>query len=380
MRDWDLRGAQSGGTVGQQAVSVPGPGKRTLTEQLPVPPVQAKAAVGTTGDAAEREASGAAAPASGATAPTSWKPDGEPPRVEQFPPDILAALQEAAEVAETGASATAKGPTPPAEVPGDGGKTEDKDGAAAATGIATTISVDRFVGEAKKIQSKWGELTAEQRAGGLGKAANAELTNANVPATDSRLADGMGVKGGQFVFQAWTLEMSKPNFSAPTIDDEKSSTLASQIYHEARHAEQWHLMARLLGGKGKTAAQIVAATQIKADIAADAVKKPIAAGGAEAKTADSFYQSVYGTGKPHREATLKELFKTGDANTKAQQAYDASSKDPKATPETKAAALKKWQDSYQAFMAAHAVYKALPEEADAFKTGGAVESKYKAKP
>ena len=110
------------------------------------------------------------------------------------------------------------------------------------------------------------------------------------------------------------------------------------------------------------------------------MKKPIAAGGAEAKEADSFYQSVYGTGKAHREATLKELFKAGDANTKAQQAYDACSKDPKATPETKAAALKKWQDAYQAFIAAHAVYKALPEEADAFKTGGAVESKYKAKP
>jgi len=376
MRDWESRGVQGTGAVTPQAVSIPGPGKRTLTEQLTVQPVQAKAAVGTT--------AGEAGAASGEAASPAWKPEGEPPRVEQFPHDVLVALQDAAEAVEgSGATeANAKAPTPPADVPGAGGKADDKDtgGAAAATGIATTISVDRFVGEAKKVQSKWGELTAEQRAGGLGKAANAELASANVPATDSRLADGMGVKGGQFAFQDWTLEMSKPNFSVATIDDEKSASLASQIYHEARHAEQWHRMARLLAGKGKTAGQIVTETQIKADVAADAVKKPIAAGGAEAKEADSFYQSAYGTGKAHREATLKELFKTGDANTKAQQAYDASAKDPTATAETKAAALKKWQDAYTAFTAAVTVYKALPEEADAYKTGGAVESKYKAKP
>ena len=342
MRDWESRGAQGGGTAVQQDVSVSGPGKRTLTEQLPVPAIS------------------------------------EPPRVEQFSPDLRAAMQAASEANADGGAT--KAPTLPAEVPAAGGKPEDKAGAAVATGIATTISVDRFVGEAKKMQSKWSELTAEQRAGGLGTAANAELTTANVPATASRLADGMGVKGGQFAFQDWTLEMTKQNFSAPTISDEKSASLASDIYHEARHAEQWHRMARLLAGKGKTAAQIATETQIKADIAADAVKKPIAASGAEAKEADSFYQSVYGTGTAHREATLKELFKTGDANTKAQQAYDVTSKNPKATAESKAAALKLWQDAYQAFIAAHAVYKALPEEADAFKTGGAVESKYKAKP
>jgi hypothetical protein len=139
----------------QEAVSVPGPGKRTLTEQLPVQPVQAKAAVGTAGDAAERNTGGAAAPAAGAAALPSSKPDGEPPRVEQFPPDVLAALQEAAEAAETAGASAAKGPTLPADVPGAGGKPQDKDtgGAAAATGIATTISVDRFVGEAKKIKA-----------------------------------------------------------------------------------------------------------------------------------------------------------------------------------------------------------------------------------
>ena len=57
--------------------------------------------------------------------------------------------------------------------------------------------------------------------------------------------------------------------------------------------------------------------------------------------------------------------------------YDALAKDPKADPKAKAAAFKKWQDAYAAWKVSYDKYRALPEEADAWKIGGKTRAGYK---
>jgi hypothetical protein len=70
------------------------------------------------------------------------------------------------------------------------------------------------------------------------------------------------------------------------------------------------------------------------------------------------------------------LPKLGEARAKAQAAYEKLAGDSKAKEEDKKAAKEAWVKSYNDWKKTYDLYKALPEEADAWKVGGAVTAKY----
>ena len=111
--------------------------------------------------------------------------------------------------------------------------------------------------------------------------------------------------------------------------------LLDTVYHEARHSEQWWRQARERAGLGATAAQIVGVMGIPQAIADKAVADPIQQCDKSQYEAEAWYQSVYGSGAAHRDTTLSDI-----------------------------------DHHYQD-------YRNLPEEKDAWATGGEVTDEYK---
>jgi len=297
------------------------------------------------------------------------------------------------------------------------------------TGMAKATAITRFTGAAKAIQDDWGKKTPAQRADALGALANQELKKADSHPCNIDATKDLGTSNGQFSFNTWTLDINKTIMSIPTVTKERMAEILNTMYHEARHSEQWFRAARWLAGGGWTASQIEAKMGITTAAAAAAVKKPLKPLGKAAKffrskeyvkkhekkieEAAEWYNSVYGTKAAHRKETYDKLKSTRTALDQAaaklktkgaevQQAMEASDKAgedyAKAGLTDKPAALTKWEAAYAkweqksneyatletkynqcitAANAAHAQYKALPEEADAWKVGGKVEEAYK---
>lgn len=143
---------------------------------------------------------------------------------------------------------------------------------------------------------------------------------------------------GQFNFATWSMGLGKTPFDPTTYEAghvADHADLLDTVYHEARHSEQWFRQARERAGLGATAAQIVETIEIPQAIADAAVANPITQCDKSQYEAEAWYQSVYGSGAAHRDATLSDV-----------------------------------QTHYED-------YKNLPEEADAWKTGGEVTDAYK---
>jgi Domain of unknown function (DUF4157) len=242
------------------------------------------------------------------------------------------------------------------------------------TGIGATVAVGRFVTAAKKIQGDWAKLKPADRASGMAKASNDELTAVGVPAVDPRLEDIQ--EAGRLNFREWALRLGKPPFSKTTVNDAEAASMADTVYHESRHAEQWHRMARVQAGKGKKPQEIANEMQIPPKIAADAATKPLDSGKKEGAEAQGFYDSVYGKDAAYRNKVLTDLRTKGEARQKAQAEYEKIVADPKGTPEKTQAAKDAWVKAYNEWKSVYNDYTALPEEADAWKVGGAVTNKY----
>lgn len=269
---------------------------------------------------------------------------------------------------------------------------DDKKPVETETGLATTVSIGRFVGAARSVQTDWAKLDKNARAKGLGDAANAELSAASVPGTGMKV-ENLGTRDGELQFQTWDLALGEAKFSQPTLTDDDAAAVSNTVYHEARHAEQWHRMARIQAGKGQTAEQIATDMFLPKKVAEDAAGKALKGDTKEAKEGAQWLESVYGTNAAARNTTLGDLGTKGAAVETARQAYDKLSADyntinadAAATDEAKiaafdaaTAAFKAWDDAYKAFDVTYKAYRALPEEQDAWAVGGKVEDAYKAK-
>ncbi|MEO7732327.1 MAG: hypothetical protein ABIY55_15260 [Kofleriaceae bacterium] len=352
-------GEGAGGTV-QRSV---GPGKQTLTSQLPV---QHKPAEGSS------HAPGVAA--------ASEEGAELPPRVESLPgmAELLAsgdaALATTARPAAPEQAAPRQAPAAPQQVPP--GAPAAAAAAPAVTGIESQVAIDRFVAAGHAVQTDWATLTPQQRADHFGAAANAELTQVRVPTAAVALSASLGAAAGELDFPTWTLNLGTTAFSAASVTDATAGAMANTVYHETRHAEQWHRMARVRAGAGVTAADVATQMGIPARVATSAFGQPLSGGGQDATEGNAWYQSVYGTGAAARGTVLQNVLRLAAASQQAQAAYDRVNADPAATPAAKQAAQTAWVAAYNALQPAYAAYRALPEEADAFRAGDAAGAAY----
>ena len=135
----------------------------------------------------------------------------------------------------------------------------------------------------------------------------------------------------------WAIHLGDEPYKMEVADFANADQQAwqiSSVYHEARHAEQWFRMARERIGLGATVEQTATQMGIPSWVVDWAALDPITQCDASQYESEQWYQSVYGEGRAHRENVLSDT----TAN------YDA--------------------------------YRALPEEADAWKTGDAVTQEY----
>jgi uncharacterized protein (DUF433 family) len=172
------------------------------------------------------------------------------------------------------------------------------------SGLAEEEEIEAFAGAARGvIEGDWATKTSEERADALLARINERLDAANVPRV-GKVIQNLGGHAGRFAFSLWAIRFNQPTLESETFTDDQAAALASTVYHEARHAEQWYRMAQMLAGQGRTAAEIAYGMGIPNRIAVAAVANPLASGSMEALIADGWYQSVYGTGRAHRERVL----------------------------------------------------------------------------
>ena len=238
------------------------------------------------------------------------------------------------------------------------------------TGLAQKSAINQFVGAAKKAEADWANLkTSNERADALLKPVNQQLIAAGVPACQKNIKDI--VSKGQFDPRTWTIILSQRDLQKPTLTHEEAEDIAETVYHEARHAEQNHMMARMMAGKGKSSEEIQIQLQIPPNIASDAASKPLKPGSMEALIAEGWYESKYGSQAAYRVQVLKQA-KAKKEELKVNEAEDEFNKNPTAANKAKKEAVRKQFEATPEFKR----YQDLPEEADAWRVGEEFKDAY----
>jgi hypothetical protein len=244
------------------------------------------------------------------------------------------------------------------------------------TGIATEAAVGRFVSAGKSLEADWADLHMSDRAERLTEAANAELAAIGIPPLEMQLHN-LGDDHGVFRPSVWGMHVNWDPFIPNEVSPGEVEIVAMTVYHEARHAEQWFRMARLMAGQGKSSADIGAALRIPEAIIAEAAKDPLDAdGGAEAQEASVWLDSRTGPGKEKTSEVMAELRAAGAALDEAIAAYERVEKKLLVSKERKAELAAAVDAAYERFNKAHEAYRALPVEADAWEVTEAVEAAY----
>lgn len=194
-------------------------------------------------------------------------------------------------------------------------------------GLANPANAAEFCFDFEKLASNWSTLTPLQREQRIEVITNRQLAKSAVP-TQSVMSSAKHVPGNaQYNFITDKLMISQAQLNTAILSKKGAKQLANSVYHEARHAEQWNLMSRLLAGKGVTVQQLENSLGISKKSAISAIANPLKGVSAQYNLAQASYDSVYGSRGKNRNAVL----------TNAQNRYDE--------------------------------YRALPEEQDAWNTG-----------
>jgi peptidoglycan hydrolase-like protein with peptidoglycan-binding domain len=221
------------------------------------------------------------------------------------------------------------------------------------TGLATEANREAFVATGKEVETEWATLaTPEARADKLFEGVKTILDAEQVFTPGHDVAN-LGKPAGIFKPKPWQMLFDRAALSAPAVSDEDARSVTGTVYHEARHCEQTHKMARMLAGKGLSAEKIRAKMGIPPEVASDAFDKPLEHG-IEFVTAAQQFESVYGTGSAHFEQSENEAPSLDELNA----AMAAVKADP--SPANKA--------RYAKLLAAYRAYHDLPTEHDAFAT------------
>lgn len=271
----------------------------------------------------------------------------------------------------------------------------------AGSGLHSEARVKPYVHGFKQLQHQWPTLSAEQRRQHIQTLVNTQLHATGAPALTFKQyhAPDAGT-GGEFDFTHWTINISDhyTGASGPQahqLSDWDAKVLATMIYHESRHSEQWYMAARKRAADLQAAGGLTPQQQaqkmaqemgIPLPIAQRAQQHPLPKNSPLAPCAQQVYDSIYGTHAAARNATLTHFHQENVAldNAKQQaaaaQAKLAADQNAGANPahlHHDAALLHQAQAHAQNVQhqsdLAKAAYQALPEEADAYDTGHQVE-------
>ncbi|HBE19950.1 MAG TPA: hypothetical protein DEG17_04710 [Cyanobacteria bacterium UBA11149] len=246
------------------------------------------------------------------------------------------------------------------------------------TGIGSIKSIDEFVNAARQIEQNWSQLgNATNRAKALVDAVNTILSNNHgIFACSYQLRSDLGDDAGRFDYKYWQIELNQQSFGTSSIATPQMREVVNTIYHEARHAEQYYRIAQLLATQGHDASYIEAKMGIPPNVATNAVSKPFEAGSDDVlkKQAQLWYDSIYGKNSDKREQVLNKLRQEAAALSNADTALQNAQNTGNQTAINQA--WQNYNNVYARYQNAHKAYRALPEEADAWRVGDAAGKKY----
>jgi hypothetical protein len=246
-----------------------------------------------------------------------------------------------------------------------------------------------YIKDFKQLQKDWKKLSRDEKKTRLAAAASKQLA----PDSHDVKVDGSSkIRSGQahYDFDSNTLVVSDEVLDKKELSDAEAKGLASDLYHESRHAEQWNLMARKLASEGKTPKEIAKAVNVTPEVAEAAKANPLPKDCAAQQCAQAIYDSVYGANSAHREETLTKegeamsnTRKASEESNDAAKHSEAVNKDPKSSAEDKKKAFDDWKAKYKAYQDAEKIsdplykaYKELPEEADAWEQGDKINASW----
>lgn len=243
-------------------------------------------------------------------------------------------------------------------------------------GLKDKAHTAQFAGEMKALEGSWSAMNPAARADAVAARINARLRDIGVPEVKVTTAPLGNLDGGKFKFASWSMVINEQMLAAPQLPMGQSADLTSTVYHEARHAEQWYLIARIMAEDGVPPGETSAETMIPLAICEAAASEP-ALSDAQADMATSFYDSVYGKHSHHRDKVLADLGRFGRLMPEAERVYRASMADPGVSNEEKREKTDALVRLRQLADENHQAYRGLPEEKDAFEVGDAAGQAYR---
>jgi len=246
------------------------------------------------------------------------------------------------------------------------------------SGLASAADERSFGIEAILAEKDWTKRTPELRADDVWLAAEAQLIEARVhPLPAMQLDDNLGGPLGGLVVKEWKVHLLKQPFLRSVPNRTELADVSGTVYHEARHAEQMHKMARMLSakverrskdesvGRARAVAAIEAQMKLPDPVAQDAADHPLESGTPEFVVAEGQFDSEFGAGK----AEFRRIEAVATARKKA---LDEAEAEDKAHPS--AATKKKVARAKKEFEAAADAYTNLPAESDAYGTEDEMEA------
>jgi hypothetical protein len=166
-------------------------------------------------------------------------------------------------------------------------------------GLANPANMDEFCKDMAEIVRNWAAMTPRQRRRALQNAINKQLSKSGLPTQAVRGSAKYAPGNAAYDFPKGVLEVSQQQLNAASLTSQEARQLANAVYHEARHAEQWYLMARQEAAQGMNAGQIGSSMGVPQTFANSAEANPLAtAASAEQNLANACQQSVYGPNAP----------------------------------------------------------------------------------
>jgi len=148
-------------------------------------------------------------------------------------------------------------------------------------GLESSGSISTYTDAAAKLWKTQPKMTLKDFTSSMMNIILQEFKTHNVPLCKVTIKSGLGFDG-KFEQKPWEILINPDNFSATPgakvlddLDKDEVESVVGTFYHEARHADQDFLVARMLAGKGKKASEINAKTQIPVWVADEAVKQKL---------------------------------------------------------------------------------------------------------
>ena len=242
-------------------------------------------------------------------------------------------------------------------------------------GLKDPRMTEQFVSDMQGFEGDWSAMAPAERADSIGHRINARLRDIGVPEVKIKTAPLDDGTVGQFDNPTWSIEINERNLQAPQISAYAVGKLINLVYHEARHAEQFFLIARFLKQHGGSPADVAKRAAIPLPVCEAATKAPPLSR-AQAAAAKVFFDSIFGTGARHGEQVFAALDRTTAMLSAAQQAHRAMARDPNRTKEEKQQTAREVQRLHDLMVQIHQDYEALPEEKDAIEVGTAARRVY----